>query len=142
MGREGRVGSTVYGTVLVLATLTAAYAAARHNPRSLVELVITVVVVFWVAYVYAHALSDSIETGERLSRSGIGAVASRELGLILAAIVPVLALVAGGVGLIDERASVWSQSRSACSRSPPRGTATPAWPTSARPARRGSWRRT
>jgi hypothetical protein len=93
--------------LLVLATLTAAYAAERHDPRSLVELVVTVVSVFWVAYVYAHALSESIETGERLSRSGITAVAGRELGLILAAVVPVLALVVGALGLVQERASVW-----------------------------------
>lgn len=107
MGREGQVGSTVYGTVLVLATLTAAYAAERHNPRSLVELVVTVVFVFWVAYVYAHALSESIETGERLSRSGVTAVAIRELGLILAAVVPILALMVGVFGLVPERTSVW-----------------------------------
>ena len=107
VGREGQVGSTVYGTVLVLAALTAAYAAERHQPEKLVELVVTAVFVFWSAYVYAHALSESIETATPLSRSGVAYIARRELGIMLAAVVPILALLLGVVGLIGEGTSVW-----------------------------------
>ncbi len=107
VGREGQVGSTVYGTVLVLAALTAAYAAERHQPKKLVELVATAVFVFWSAYVYAHALSESIETATPLSRSGVAYIARRELGIMLAAVVPTLALLLGVVGLIAEGTSVW-----------------------------------
>ena len=107
LGDEGRIGSTIYGTVLVMAALTAAYAAERHDPRKLVELVISAVLVFWVAYVYANALAESIESGRRLRRSQLTHVASRELGIILAAVVPVSALMLGVLGLIHESASVW-----------------------------------
>src|SRR5262245_46796784 len=79
VGREGRIGSTVYGTLLVLTALTASYAAERHHPWKLIELVLTVVLLFWVAYIYAHALSESIESRSRLNRSGLASIASREL---------------------------------------------------------------
>ena len=107
VGREGRIGSTVYGTLLVLTVLTASYAAERHHPWRLVELVASVVLVFWVAYVYAHALSESIENRSRLSRPVLARIASRELGLMLAAILPVLALLLGAAGLIAESVSIW-----------------------------------
>jgi hypothetical protein len=107
LGSVGRIGSTIYGTVLVMAALTAAYAAERHDPQGLVELVVSAVVVFWIAYVYAHALSESIESGKRLNRSSVTRIASRELGIVLAAAAPVCALLLGVAGLIDESASVW-----------------------------------
>jgi hypothetical protein len=107
LGGRGRIGSTVYGTILVMAALTAAYGAERHDPAKLVELVSSAVVVFWAAYVYANALSASIESGQRLSRAGVGAVADRELGIILSAIVPIAALVLGVIGVVGESNSVW-----------------------------------
>ena len=106
VGREGRIGSTVYGTLIVLTALTASYAAERHHPWKLVELVASAVLVFWVAYVYAHALSESIENRSRLSRPVIGRIASRELGLMFAAIVPILGLLLGAVGLVSESVSI------------------------------------
>lgn len=107
LGQGDRIGSTIYGTVLVMAALTAAYAAERHDPRKLVGLVVSAVVVFWIAYVYAHALAESIEGGRRLSLPVVAHIASRELGMILAAVVPVSALMLGVLGLIDESASIW-----------------------------------
>src|SRR5947209_18609075 len=102
LGGERRVGSTVYGTIIVLTALTASYAAERQNPWKLVELVVTAVFVFWVAYVYANALSESIESRTQLSRPLLGGVAGRELGLLVAAVAPVLALILGAVGALDE----------------------------------------
>jgi len=107
VGREGRIGSTVYGTLLVLTALTASYAAERHHPWRLIELVLTVVILFWVAYIYAHALSESIESRSRLNRSGLTRIANRELGVVLAGAGPILALLLGAVGLIHESASIW-----------------------------------
>jgi hypothetical protein len=104
---DGRIGSSVYGTVLVMAALTAAYPAERHHPWKLVELVVTACVIFWLAYVYAHALSESIESQRRIGWAGLGEIASHELGIVLAAVVPVLALCLGAVGVISESTSVW-----------------------------------
>jgi hypothetical protein len=106
-GGRGRIGSTVYGTLIVLTSLTAAYAAERHNPWKLVELVVTAVLVFWLAYVYAHALSESIDEKSPLSRETITSIADRELGLLASAIAPTVALVLGAVGVVTESLSVW-----------------------------------
>jgi len=107
LGGRGRIGSTVYGTILVMAALTAAYGAERHDPGKLVELVSSAVLVFWAAYVYANALSASIESGRHLSRAGLGQIADRELGIILSAIVPIAALMLGVIGIVSESTSVW-----------------------------------
>ena len=42
-----------------MASLTAAYPAERHDPKKLVELVVSAVLVFWLAFVYAQALARS-----------------------------------------------------------------------------------
>ena len=106
-GARGRIGSTVYGTLIVLTALTAAYAAEKHHPWKLIELVATAVGVFWVAYVYADALSESIEGGTPLTRLTLSRIANRELGLLFAGVVPILALLLGAVGLISESVSIW-----------------------------------
>ena len=107
VGGHGHVGSTVYGTLVVLTALTASYAAERHHPWTLVELVVTGVVVFWIAYVYAQALSETIEEKSRLDRPILTRIADKELGLLLAAVVPTVALILGAVGLTSERVAVW-----------------------------------
>jgi hypothetical protein len=106
-GGSGQLGSMIYGTILVMAALTAAYAAERHDPSKLIELVVSAVIVFWAAYVYAHALSESIEGGGRLTRSGVVRVAGQELGIVRAAVAPVAALLLGAIGLVSESTSVW-----------------------------------
>ena len=107
VGRGGRIGSTVYGTILVMASLAAAYPAERHDPKKLVELVVSAVLVFWLAFVYAQALSETIESGSNLSGAGLRDIADKELGIVLAAVVPVLALVLGATGIVSESTSLW-----------------------------------
>jgi hypothetical protein len=53
------VASTVYGTIVVMATLTAAY-ASQKQPWKLAGIVASASVVLWVAHLYAHGLSESI----------------------------------------------------------------------------------
>ena len=65
-GIDGGVANVVYGTVVVLAALTAAYGSENH-PWRLALVVFTTVFVLWVAHVYAHALSHSLETRKQLS---------------------------------------------------------------------------
>ena len=107
VGGHGLVGSMVYGTLVVMTALTAAYAAERHSPWTLVELVVTVVVVFWIAYVYAEALSESIEEKCRLDRPILSRVVDEELGLLFAAVMPVLALLLGAFGVVPEYVAIW-----------------------------------
>ena len=106
-GVEGGVASTVYGTIVVMATLTAAYATQKH-PWKLAGIVVSASVVLWFAHIYAHGLSESIVTkpaARRRTRSG--RCSDRELGILLAAVVPTTALVLGALGVFRETTAVW-----------------------------------
>ena len=75
-GAEGSVASTVYGTVVVMATLSAAY-AVEPDPWRLEIIVVSTVLVLWIAHVYAHGLSESLELRRRLSRQEAGLIRLR-----------------------------------------------------------------
>jgi hypothetical protein len=99
------IASTVYGTVVVMATLTAAFASEK-DPWTLAETVSAAVLVLWIAHVYAHTLSETL-TETRLSLALLLGVARRELGIVLAAVLPVTALVLGSAGVVRESRAVW-----------------------------------
>ena len=105
-GTGGGIASTVYGTVVVMATLTAAY-ATQKDPWRLAVLVWTTAAVLWFAHLYAHGLAESVEQRRRLSIDELADVARRELGILLAAVVPSSALLLGALGVLKESSCVW-----------------------------------
>lgn len=64
-------------------------------------------VVFWLAHVYAHALAWRLDSNEAFSHAGLRRVAATEWPLLHAAIVPCIALLAGGLGVIATRTAYW-----------------------------------
>jgi hypothetical protein len=106
LGTRRGIASTVYGTVVVMATLTAAY-ASEHDPWRLAVIVSTTALVLWIAHLYAHALSESITHDRRLSRGDVTGIAHRELGILLAALAPCAALLLGAIGIFRESTAVW-----------------------------------
>src|SRR3954449_2654142 len=84
LGARRGIASTVYGTVVVMATLTAAYASV-HDPWRLAAIVAATAFVLWIAHLYSHALSESIAEDHRLTRGDLSGIARRELGILLAA---------------------------------------------------------
>jgi len=104
-GDGSSIASTVYGTVVVMATLTAAYASEK-DPWKLAATVAAAVAVLWVAHVYAHAMSESLAE-DRLRFGGLRSIARRELGIVLAAVLPVTSLVLGAIGVFAEGTAVW-----------------------------------
>ena len=104
-GVGGSIASTVYGTVIVMATLTAAYASEK-DPWKLATTVAGAVVVLWIAHVYAHAMSESLAEG-RLRLDGLLSIARRELGIVLAGVLPLASLLLGALGVIREGSAVW-----------------------------------
>jgi hypothetical protein len=88
-----------------MATLTAAYAGEK-DPWKLAATVSATVTVLWVAHVYAHSLAATLG-GNRLALDKVGSVARRELGIVLAGVLPVLVLVLGAVGVVRESRAVW-----------------------------------
>jgi hypothetical protein len=105
-GVEGRIASSVYGTVLVMATLTAA-SGEDNDPWRVAGLVSSSVLAVWVAHLYAHGLSESIELGRRVTEADLARIAHRELGILLAAAAPVGVLLLGAIGLLRESTAIW-----------------------------------
>jgi hypothetical protein len=88
-----------------MATLTAAYASEK-DPWKLAITVTAAVLVLWLAHVYAHTLGEAVAEG-RDKLYEMGSVARRELGIMLAAVLPVVALVLGAIGVFREVSAVW-----------------------------------
>ena len=106
LGARRGIAATVYGTVLVMATLTAAY-GSENDPWRLAVIVATTAFVLWIAHLYSHALSESIADEHRLTRDDLTRIAHRELGILLAAAAPCAALVIGALGILRESTAVW-----------------------------------
>ncbi len=106
LGHGAGVAAAVYGTVLVMATITAVYATER-DPAKLAEIVIATNVVLWIAHLHAHGIGESIELGRRMGYVDIRRIAVREIGIVGAAALPCLALFLGGAGVLSESTSVW-----------------------------------
>ena len=104
--REG-IGGTVYGTIVVMAALTA---GSRESGRlwQLVGVVAATVLVLWIAHVYSDTLTESIALGRRLDAAEFGSVARRELAIPLAATAPLGALCLGALGVLRENTAVWT----------------------------------
>jgi hypothetical protein len=100
LGARGGIASTVYGTVVVMATLTAAY-ASESSPWKLA------VIVLWIAHLYAHSLSESINLDRRLTAEEVALLARRELGILAAAILPCAALILGAIDVFVEKTAIW-----------------------------------
>ena len=107
LGVDDRIASTVFGTITAMATVTVYGRIFPDDPWKVEELVASTAVVLWIAHLYTHALSESISEGRRLNPGRVWSLAVRELGILLAAIPPTLALTLGGLGLLDETASIW-----------------------------------
>ncbi len=105
-GSKERISGTVYGTVVVMATVTAGSVSLPDVWKLAVSVAATVLVL-WAAHVYAHALGESIRREKRLDRAGLVTIARSELGIPLAAVGPVAALVLGSVALLREATAVW-----------------------------------
>ena len=106
-GSRATIAGTVYGTVVTLAVLATGGMAFQHDLWRLVALVVTTVLVLWLAHVYAHALGESLQLDRRLDAAEFAAIAQRELAIPLAAVVPTAVLVLGALGLFGGRAAVW-----------------------------------
>ena len=98
-GSAGGIAGTVYGTIIVMATVTAGAHGKQTDTGRLAAVVSVTALVFWAAHLYSDALAESLERGRRLDRAELADVARRELSIPAAAVAPVAALVLGALGL-------------------------------------------
>jgi hypothetical protein len=106
-GIDDRIAGTVFGTITAMATVAAYGRAFQHSPWKVEELIATTAIVLWIGHVNAHGLSESIHQRRPLRPGSLWFVAQRELGILLAAVLPCLALTLGGIGILSERNSIW-----------------------------------
>jgi hypothetical protein len=103
--RGENLAGAIYGTILVTSVVAAADSSeAIWESLGIVEVT---VLVFWLAHVYAHALAFSLDNAEPFSARELRPIAGQEWPLLQAAVVPTIALVAGGVGLIRTQTAYW-----------------------------------
>jgi hypothetical protein len=107
LGSPGGIAGTVYGTIVVMATVTAGSNGEDTDTWWLAVVVGVTVLVLWIAHLYSHALAESLERRRRLDRAELGALARRELAIPAAALAPIAALVLGALGVIGEQTAVW-----------------------------------
>jgi hypothetical protein len=106
-GTPGGLAGTVYGTIVVMATVTAGSHGEETDAGPLAAVVGVTVLVLWIAHVYAHALAESLERQRRLDRAELVSVARRELSIAAAAVVPVAVLVLAALGILGAQTAVW-----------------------------------
>ncbi len=103
--RGDNLAGGIYGTILVTSIIAAADSSeAIWLSLGVVEITM---IVFWLAHVYAGALARSLDSNEAFSGGEVRRSVRREWPLLQAAIVPSLALIAGGVGLVATRTAYW-----------------------------------
>jgi hypothetical protein len=106
-GSSETIAGTVYGTIIVMATLVAGAPAFRDDLWHLLAIVVVTTLVFWAAHIYAHGLAESLQLGRRLTGSELVQIAHRERAMGLAVVLPAAALVIGALGVIDGSVAIW-----------------------------------
>ena len=106
-GSAGGIAGTVYGTIVVMATVAAGSQGKQTDAGRLAAVVSVTAFVLWIAHVYSHTLAESLERGRRLDRAELVSVARRELAIVAAAVAPVAALVLAAFGVVGAQTAVW-----------------------------------
>jgi len=106
-GTPETISGTVYGTIIVMATLVAGAPAFKDDLWHLFAIVVVTTLVFWAAHIYAHGLAESLQLERRITRSELGQIAHRERAMGLAVVLPAAALVLGALGLLRGYLSIW-----------------------------------
>ena len=106
-GSAGGIAGTVYGTIVVMATVTAGVERRETDAWRLAVTVDGDRARPLDRPRYAHGLAESLERGRRLDRAELVSVARRELSIPAAALAPVAALVLAAVGVLGEQTAVW-----------------------------------
>ena len=99
------IASSVYGTITAMATI-AAFGNDAHPWKIAVAVVVTALI-FWIAHMYAHGLSESIARRRPLRLRDLRPIAHRERGIVLAAVPPLSVLLLGAVGIVREATAIW-----------------------------------
>jgi hypothetical protein len=105
-GTRDTIAGAVYGTVIAMATITAESKTSLSAWLLLLTEAATVTTL-WVAHVYAASLQMSIRTERRLHLPEIAHVAYEERAIVLAGVLPGIALALGGLKVCKTSTAIW-----------------------------------
>jgi hypothetical protein len=106
-GHTETIAGTVYGTIVVLSILTAGAASYEEDPWRLVGIMVSGTIVLWAAHVYSDGMGESARARRRLAPVELAAIARREASILLAAVLPVVAVTLGAAGVLSEVGALW-----------------------------------
>jgi hypothetical protein len=106
-GNPRTIAGAVYGTIVVLAVLTAGAAAYRHDLWKLGAVTALSVLVLWAAHVYSDGLGQSVSVGRRLTVGEVVTIARDEAAIPLAGVPPIAAVALGAVGVLSDDTALW-----------------------------------
>ena len=104
-GDKETISGTVYGTIVILAVLAAEARGYEGHLWQLGGVAFLTAVVLWLAHIYSDALGEAVKEGRRLTPQEIAVIARREYAIVLAAVPPVCAIIAGSTKLIDDHSA-------------------------------------
>jgi hypothetical protein len=101
--RHGRqdIAGFVYGTILVVAVVTALSTDPSSGPGLILGAVLATAAVFWLAHAYAETLQVRLERTGRTLFDDARVTLVREASLLEAAILPSIPLVLATIGVFD-----------------------------------------
>lgn len=98
----------IYGLILVSGMVVVSGISVGTSINAFVTVLITVVV-FYLAHVYAGTLGRLAATDGRATlRASLAASARQSAGMLLASVPPLLVLLFGAVGVLEENVAIWS----------------------------------
>lgn len=106
VGTRQTIAGTVYGTIVVLSVITAA-STVEHDLGRLAVVAAATVAIYWLAHVYSDGLGESLKVGRRLTAAELGVIAGRERSILMAAVLPVAAVLLGALGVLANRTALW-----------------------------------
>jgi hypothetical protein len=97
----------IYGTILVMAVITALSHDDTVTSRQLIGGVLATTFVFWIAHVYAEVLGSRVEGGSGApTLTNVATAARGEWPLVEASLLPVLCLLIGVLGVVKTDTAV------------------------------------
>jgi hypothetical protein len=104
--RGRRVADAIYGTILVLAVVGALSRDAEATVGAILGGALATSVVFWIVHVYAEVLDLEVSGESPGGWAAVRAAAWQEFPLVQAALLPMVPLVLGTVGVLGRSAAV------------------------------------
>jgi hypothetical protein len=106
VARRENVSASVYGTIVVMATLAAGSRGNATTPWTLATIVAVTAFVLWIAHVYSHGLAEGLKLGRHLTARELASVGRREIAIVEAAIGPVVVLGLAELDVIEAQTAI------------------------------------